>query len=239
MSQKERPSRNSSGRPARQGERPRPNAQRRPAPRRVDDFYDYDDAPRRKRPPEDRRRRDEYPQSGKRRRTHPGIIVLRWVRAILVAFLLAFVLRTFVFDLVTVNSVSMGDTLRPGDVVLMTKYDYWLASPGRQDIVAVQLDGVNGMMLSRVIGLPNDVLEIKQGEVYINETPLDEPYAKLSDDNYMIAGGIGNNYYIVLGDDRPVSSDSRNPEIGLIKRGEIVGKVRAVIWPSDRFSAVE
>lgn len=140
--------------------------------------------------------------------------------------------REYVAGVATVAGDSMQPTLMTGDRVLITRLDYIVGAPERGDIVQLEIPGRDGKYLKRVAGLPGETVEITGGVVHINGQALNEPYATLSDDDYRVQ--LGEDEYFVLGDNRPVSYDSREEDFGVISAGCFRGRVRAIIWPFER-----
>lgn len=139
-------------------------------------------------------------------------------------------LHLFVFHTVRVEGTSMVDTLRSGDVVLVTRFDYAGGrQPGRGDIVECSFPGRSGTYIKRVIGLPGDTVEIIDSRTYVNGTPLSEPYATGPSEDYSAV--LGEDEYLVLGDNRAQSYDSRAEDMGFISGENLLGRVRLVLWP--------
>ena len=98
------------------------------------------------------------------------------------ALVVALVVKTFLFQAFYIPSGSMEPTLEKGDRVLVNKLSYDLHDVNRGDVIVFELDpdevGTDGIkdLIKRVIGLPGDVIETRDGVVYINDEPLDEPY---------------------------------------------------------------
>lgn len=159
--------------------------------------------------------------------------LLGWLFALAAAAGLGLFARAYVFTLTRVAGDSMETTLETGDVALVTEFDYLKSPPARLDVVQVEFPGRDGKYLKRVIGLPGETVDIISGVVHINGTALDEPYARLSDDDYHIV--LGEDEYFVLGDNRPESYDSREEDIGAVSADAFLGRVRAVVWPLGRF----
>lgn len=151
---------------------------------------------------------------------------------LLVAIAVGIFAREYLVGVSVVAGDSMNDTLTTGDVALITRFDYISATPERGDVVQLMVPGRDGYYLKRVIGLPGDYVVINCGNVSVNGQPLYEPYATLSDDNYEIT--LGEDEYFVLGDNRPVSYDSREEEFGVVSAESFCGKVRAIVWPVER-----
>ena len=155
-----------------------------------------------------------------------------WPTAIIVAAfaLVCLSLHLFVFHIVRVEGTSMVDTLRSGDMVLVTRFDYRGSSqPKRGDIVECSFPGRSGTYIKRVIGLPGDTVEIIDSRTYINGTPLSEPYATGPSEDYSAV--LAQDEYLVLGDNRAESYDSRAEDMGFISSGNLLGRVRLVLFP--------
>ena len=128
-----------------------------------------------------------------------GREIISWVSTILVALVVAMVLKSFAFELVRVDGESMLDTLHDGNIMLVTKFDYgsfWLSLPWqdaetqeqasrltwgdgiqRFDVVVARYPGSGTTnFVKRIIGLPGDSVELKDGYVYINGSRYEEPY---------------------------------------------------------------
>ncbi len=140
--------------------------------------------------------------------------------------------RTFIITPVIVSGTSMDYTLKDGEILLLKKYD---KTYERFDIVV--FDYGNSKLVKRIIGLPGETLEYKNGVLYINGKVVEDPFAsktydfKLSDLNIEI---IPEGYYFVMGDNRNNSSDSRI--IGPIKKENINGSTSFSLWP---FGSIE
>lgn len=151
--------------------------------------------------------------------------------AIVLAFaLICLCLHLFVFHTVHVNGTSMVDTLRSGDIVLVTRFDYaGSKQPRRGDIVECSFSGRSGTYIKRVIGLPGETVEIIDSRTYINGETLSEPYATGPSEDYRAV--LGEDEYLVLGDNRAESYDSRAEDMGFISNENLLGRVRLVLWP--------
>ena len=135
----------------------------------------------------------------------------------------------FVVPSYEVKGSSMVPTYQPaGDRVLTDGIFFkLLGGPQRGDIVILDRAATNGAgdeaLIKRVIGLPGERLEIRQGSVYINNKLLDEPYIQNHAEYNYPSTVLGGECYFVLGDNRPVSLDSHY--FGCITRDQIVAKV--------------
>lgn len=176
------------------------------------------------------------------------------LEAIVVALLLAFVIRAFVVQAFKIPSGSMLNTLLVGDHLLVTKFAYDVRLPSN-----ILLDTTDGKVLfktgdpqrgdicvfkfpedeskdyiKRVIGLPGETVEIRNRVVYINGEPIEEPYVFHKNPHYDRRTDeygpvvIPEGQYLMLGDNREGSSDSRF--WGFVKREKIVGKALVIYW---------
>jgi len=169
-----------------------------------------------------------------------------WTKALLIAFLIAFLIRTFLFSLIIVDGPSMQPTLYDRDRMIVNKFIYHFKEPSRFDIVVFHASKQKDF-IKRVIGLPGEHVAIKNDILYINGEPIDEPYIHYHDDELIqsnfklenIPGQyetIPEGYILVLGDNRNNSTDSRR--LGLISMDQIVGKANVIYWPFDRIKIV-
>ena len=161
--------------------------------------------------------------------------IMEWVRAIAVAL----IIRTFVFSVVRVDGASMLETLKNGDIMFVTMFDRFLGDYERGEVVICNYPNAKGYRVKRVIGLPGDMIEIRDKQTYINGEVLEEEYVEhLPLTNY---GPItlGEEEYFLMGDNRTVSKDSRNGDVGPIVQDEIRGVVRAVVFPINAIRTVK
>ena len=124
----------------------------------------------------------------------------------------------------------MADTYNDGDVVLVTRFDYLFSGPKAGDVVLCEVDGRDGMYVKRVIGVPGDFVEITNGMLTINGAAVNETYISYPSSETMSVQ-LDTDEYMVLGDNRAVSYDSREADIGMLSEDDFAGKVRSRIWP--------
>jgi len=162
-------------------------------------------------------------------RTFGGRSALReLVETILLAVIVFLVLNTLTGRF-QVRGMSMTPTLRDGEYLLIGKLSYWFQSPARGDIVVFHPPtNPQEDYIKRIIGLPGETVEIRDGRIYIDGTPLEEPYIT-SPVPYSGAWTLRADEYFVLGDNRANSSDSHT--WGVLPRRNIVGKAWLTYWP--------
>ncbi|MGB9857865.1 MAG: signal peptidase I [Dictyoglomaceae bacterium] len=160
-----------------------------------------------------------------------------FVETILFAFILAFLIKSFILQISYIPTGSMIPTLNDGEAVLVVRIPYYFREPARGEIIVFKypLDP-SKEYVKRLIGLPGDTVEIKHGDVYVNGKLLKEDYVKRkSDDNYGPVK-VPKDSYFVLGDNRPVSVDSRY--WGFVPKKNLVGKAILLLWPPQRIQIV-
>jgi signal peptidase I, bacterial type len=188
--------------------------------------------------------------------------IFQWLEAIFLAILIAFLIRAFVFEPVYVEGPSMENTFFTSQRLIVYKLGYYFSPPKAGDVVILQYqEGLSNKLpiignlpifkkaipsisevdyIKRVIAVPGDNFNIKDGYVYINNKKIKEPYIKEKGVTYnqslelpMI---IPKGKVLVLGDNRLNSRDSR--QIGLIEYNRIKGKAVLRIWPLKAFGGI-
>ena len=150
-------------------------------------------------------------------------------------------IRIFIFDPVRVDGPSMNNTLVDGEIVVLNKFEYRKTDIKRYDIVVVKVDGKQ--IIKRVIGLPNEYIEIKDNKVYADGIELDNSFTSSKSDDFKLEDiglkKIPGDSYLVLGDNREVSLDSRYSEVGTIKEDQILGKAAIIVWPLNKIKVIK
>lgn len=162
----------------------------------------------------------------------------------IIVIIIVLIVALYVFTFQQVVGPSMSPTLNDGDVTILNKVVYKLKDPVRNEIVAIKLEAQEKFLIKRIIGLPGEAIEYKNNILYINGDGFTEKYlnnVKTNDFSIKKLGYdvIPEDYYLVLGDNRSDSMDSRDPKVGLIKKSEIVGRVKVQIWPLKSFKIVK
>ena len=132
---------------------------------------------------------------------------------------------------------SMEPNLHDSEYVLIDKVSYRLHPPERGDVIVFERPGEDRDYIKRVIGLPDDTVEVRGGQVWVNGVALDEPYLDQTIRNDMPARVVQPDQYFVMGDNRNNSSDSR--AFGTITEEVIVGRAWLVYWPPTDWSVVQ
>ena len=168
-------------------------------------------------------------------------LIMRILREVGITILIAivlFVLLRFTIQGYEVHYSSMLPNIEPGDRVMVSKARYFFSDPQRGDIVVFDPPiSSEHPFIKRVIGLPNETVEVKDGKVFINGIPLEEDYIKEPPHYKMTAKKIPENEYFVLGDNRNSSNDSHNGWTAF--REDIIGKAWFVYWPPNKWEVVK
>lgn len=162
-----------------------------------------------------------------------------WLRDILISIAASFLIITFVYQPVRVEGTSMQPELRDQDRLFINKFAYRFEDISRGDVVVFHYPrDPSKSYIKRVIALPGDTLRIVDGQVYVNDKAIAEPYvpARYRDDRSMPEVMIPPAEYFVMGDHRSISSDSR--DFGPVPRNLIYGKAAFVYWPADNMGVV-
>ncbi|MBC5646820.1 signal peptidase I [Christensenella sp. NSJ-35] len=163
-----------------------------------------------------------------------------WVISIIAAVAIAFVVRTFFFEIIVVDGESMLPTLQSDEKLAVEKVSRYFGLPEHGDIIIVHYPNMSGTYVKRVIALPGETVEVKDSTVYVNGEALSEPYINNAEPYMdMAAVTVPEDTVFVMGDNRAHSLDSRTSDIGPIARSEIVGHAMSVIWPLDNIHSVQ
>lgn len=139
----------------------------------------------------------------------------------------AMFLFVYFFDVVTVSGTSMEPSFANGDVLCLDKFMYNFVMAERFDVIAFKTDNSDTVYVKRIIGLPGEKVQIKNGSVYIDGRLLEDDIEAESILNSGDAGEILTlleDEYFVLGDNRNNSEDSRFASIGVVKEADIIGR---------------
>jgi signal peptidase I len=162
-----------------------------------------------------------------------------WVQEILQvvvpALILALTVHLFLAQATIVYGQSMEPNLSERQRLIIDKFSYRLYPPQRNDIVVIDLPNMDEMLVKRIIGLPGETVEVRNGVVYVNGTPLPEPFPHELGYQTVAPLTLGPLNYFVLGDNRENSNDSRS--FGPVQREYILGRVWLRYWPLDAITS--
>ncbi len=184
-------------------------------------------------------------------------IIKEWVESIVIAFILAMFIRTFVIQAFKIPTGSMRPTLLEGDIIMVNKFLYGakvpftdlrlpkVREPKRGDVVVfIYPEDTKKDFIKRLIAFGGETVEIKDGTVYINDKPLVSPmfnqryYYNRGDfaaENGKITVPEGN--YFVLGDNSASSHDSRY--WGFVPKKNLLGEAILIYWPPQRIRIIK
>lgn len=157
----------------------------------------------------------------------------------IITFVIMLLIFVFIVSFQPVAGNSMHPTLQEGNVVAVSK----IRSNYKRNNIVVFKNTEGKSFIKRIVGLPGEEVHYLNGYLYINDTPYKETFLdeNIKTGNFMFSdicdetkcpnGIIPDNMYLVLGDNRPESEDSRSSSIGLVSKSQIGGKVVLRIWP--------
>ena len=184
-------------------------------------------------------------------------VAREWIESIIVAFLLAMVIRAFVIQAFKIPTGSMRPTLLEGDLILVNKFIYGaripftdtrlpaVTFPRRGDVVVFIFPGDRKKdFIKRLVGLPGDTVEIKNGTIYINDKPLQgEEFSQryyYNRGDYALENKktiVPKDSYFVLGDNSASSMDSRY--WGFVSKKDLLGKAMVIYFPPNRIRLIK
>jgi signal peptidase I len=195
--------------------------------------------------------------SNKLQTTRKKSVIREWIEAVVIAFILAMFIRTFVVQAFKIPTGSMRPTLLEGDLILVNKFIYGAKIPftdfripgftqlKRGDVIVfIYPEDTTKDFIKRLVGLPGETVEIKDGTVYINDKPLLEPMFSsryyYSRGDFMPEGKkitVASDNYFVLGDNSASSKDSRY--WGFVPKKNILGQAMLIYWPPQRIRIIK
>ena len=170
-----------------------------------------------------------------------------WIKAILITVIIAVIVKQFILAPIVVDGPSMQPNLHNRDHMITNKFIYRFKDPERFDVVVFHASDKKDF-IKRVIGLPGEHIKYKNDQLYVNGKKINENF--LQDEKDSLTDGevltsdfeledlpegyskIPEGYFLVLGDNRTNSTDSRM--LGLISKKQIVGRTSLIYWPVDR-----
>lgn len=169
--------------------------------------------------------------------------ILKWITDIIVVIMIALFFLSIFGEKTQVEGNSMSPALKSGESVLINKFSYKFSSPVRYDVIMFQVKEKekNNFYIKRVIGLPGETLQIKNGRIYIDGEILDyngEEESIVSPGTASKEIVLGEDEYFVIGDNWNNSEDSRSETIGNIDKRNIVGKVWFRVSPAKKLGFI-
>lgn len=168
-------------------------------------------------------------------------LVRETLETIVPAILIALLINLFLAQATRVYGQSMEPNLHTDQRLIVEKVSYnrylrqYLSfeGPERGDVIVIRLDEQGGeLLIKRVIGLPGDVIEIHDGQVFVNGVVLDEPYLTSVTSGYYGPTTVPPLHVFVMGDNRSFSNDSRN--FGAVPLKNVVGRAWFSYWPPEQ-----
>ena len=171
--------------------------------------------------------------------TSLGEEIKDWIVSIAIAVVLAFFIRYFIVELYLVDGPSMRPTLQSAERLVVNKFIYRFRPPERGEILVFRYPrDPSRDFIKRVIAVPGDTIEIRDGRVYVNAALLNEPYILSKPrGNYPLAT-VPDGHIFVMGDNRNNSEDSRFADVGFVPFDLIKGKAMLVFWPVSQFKTL-
>lgn len=182
--------------------------------------------------------------------------LIEWIKAIVFAVVLVFLIKTFLYTPFLVVGESMQPNFQDGERVVVNVFNYRFNEPKFGDVVVIDIPEEGRRFIKRIIGVPGDKIALQGDQLFINDQLVEEPYLKEAIAQSVAKGetynGVGDwfdfpntrvqenvvpeGYYFVLGDNRPDSTDSR--AIGFRQKDDIIGRVDLIMWPLNKISLV-
>ena len=167
---------------------------------------------------------------------------LSWVICIVVTILLTEFILNFVIINANIPSGSMENTIMTNDKLIALRTSYWFKDPKRGDIIIFKYpEDEREWYIKRVIALPGETVQVKDGKVYINGSskPLSEPYIKEEPVEDFGPYKVPKNGYFVMGDNRNDSKDSRYWINPYVSKDKILGKAVFRYWPITEVKTIK
>jgi signal peptidase I len=172
--------------------------------------------------------------------TSGGPKIISWLRelaeSILPALAIVLVVNVFLAQATRVEGQSMEPNLHNNERLIIEKLSYRIRDPQRGDIVVIKRPSSSEPLIKRVVGLPGDRVEVREGKVYINGQAYKEPY--LDQETWGSYGleTVPEEHVFVLGDNRRASNDSRS--FGVVPYDDIIGRAWVRYWPLEELGPI-
>lgn len=200
---------------------------------------------------------DEALNKKEKKKRTVGQEILSWVGTLLLAVVIALAVRIFLAEPIRVDGRSMQETLQNGEIVLVTKPSVLLGNLNRGDVVICRFPNRNStgtlqvwgpldislvhheMFVKRLVALPGDSVEIREKHLYVNDQLVQEDYITHLPTRDLARVELGEDQYMVIGDNRSNSHDSRSADVGPISKNMIVGKAAMVLLPLNKIRIIK
>ncbi|WP_441896108.1 signal peptidase I [Paenibacillus sp. YAF4_2] len=180
--------------------------------------------------------------------------IVDWIKALAIAVILVFIIRTFLFSPFIVEGPSMEPNFYTGERLIVNKLIFKLREPHHGEVVVFHVPDQGRDFIKRVIGVPGDTLKVVGDDVFVNDQKVDEPYIKEAIEAAHASGELYNTgpdfpnsnvsesvvpdgKIFAMGDHRGNSQDSR--DIGFVSEKEIIGRADAMFWPLNKISIIK
>lgn len=184
----------------------------------------------------------------KNKRTNENFFI-ELIKIVIISFFFFVIITTQIARKTQVDGASMVPTLEDGDQVIINVLATKVGTVDRFDIVVFQ--SVDSYLVKRIIGLPNETIELRSDKLFVNGVEVDQPFldteflksyrednrGRQFTTNFKVT--LKEDEYFVLGDNRPHSKDSRSSEIGNITKDDMVGLGGFIIYPFNRIGVVK
>lgn len=171
-----------------------------------------------------------------------GKEIWSWIKTLVLAVILALVIRNYAFAFYVVDGQSMEPTLKNGQVLVVNNFTYRFWEPKQGDVIIFNKEEITGRrknifsskfaLVKRVIALPGDTVYIQDGQVYVNDQPLAEEYidCEITEDYGPIT--LEDGWLFVLGDNRHQGASMDSRSFGPIEVSCVLGRADYIILPS-------
>ena len=182
--------------------------------------------------------------------------ILSWVGTLLLAVVIALTIRALLFEPIRVDGQSMLETLQNGEIVLVTKPSVLLGNFKRGEVVICRFPRRNKtaalrlgapldlafvsheLFVKRLVALPGDSVAVLNGQLYVNDEAVEENYITYPPTTNFGRVTLGEDQFMVMGDNRRSSHDSRSGDVGPISGDMIVGHAAFVLWPLNKIRTI-
>lgn len=174
---------------------------------------------------------------------------VEWIKAILIAAALVFIIRWFIFAPFIVEGPSMRPNFYTGERLIVNKIVYSFRAPKRGEVIVFHATEEKDY-IKRAIAFPGETVKVEGDKVYINGKLIEEPYIQEAIDEAENNGisyntrdfpesTVPEGTVFAMGDNRPDSLDSRFPQVGFVSFDTIIGRADVIFWPIDRIELIK